>query len=86
MYICPHIAILEVNCCAGDRKMSKRPDNKKTVLDYALEYSQFGLCVIPVPYGTKAARIRWGKYQKCHPDEKQLRKWFANGNKTGGQQ
>ena len=56
--------------------------SEKTVLDYALEYAEQGLCVIPVPYGTKAARIKWGKYQKSRPDEKQLRKWFANDNRN----
>ena len=35
----------------------------KPLQNRALEYHRLGLCVIPIPYGTKAARIRWGKYQ-----------------------
>jgi len=62
--------------------MRKRPDNKKTVLDYALKYEQLGLCVISVPYGTKAARIKWGKYQINRPDEKQLRMWFTKNDRN----
>jgi hypothetical protein len=56
--------------------------SKKTLLEWALEYNKLGLCVIPIPYGKKAARIRWGKYQQKHPDENQLRKWFSNKNRN----
>lgn len=51
----------------------------KTILDYALEYNRLGWCIIPIPYGTKKARIKWGKYQDTRPDEEQLREWFLNG-------
>jgi hypothetical protein len=57
-------------------------NEKKTILDWALEYHKLGLCVIPVPHGKKAARIRWGKYQGVRTDESQLRKWFANNNRN----
>ena len=60
------------------RLMAKK--DEKTVLDYALIYHRFGWCVIPIPYGTKVAQIKWGKYQKKRPDEKQLRKWFASND------
>jgi hypothetical protein len=56
--------------------------SEKTALDYALNYHRFGWCVIPVPYGKKAARIRWRKYQKSRPDENQLRKWFATNSRN----
>ncbi len=60
---------------ASIKIMAKK--SKKTALDYALDYHCFGWCVIPIPYGTKKAQIKWGKYQKKQPDEKQLRKWFT---------
>lgn len=62
------------------RVMAKRDD--KTVLDYALDYHRIGWCVIPVPYGKKAAQIRWRKYQKNRPDKAQLKKWFASNNRN----
>ncbi len=62
--------------------MSEKPDSKKAVLKYVVEYHKLGWCVIPIPYGTKKARIKWGKYQKSRPDEKQLRKSFANGRRN----
>jgi hypothetical protein len=52
--------------------------SETTILDWALWYCRLGWCVICIPYGTKKARIKWGKYQKSRPDENQLRKWFAN--------
>jgi hypothetical protein len=64
------------------REMSRKLDNKKTVLEYALEYYRRGLCVIPSPYGKKAARIRWGKYQKSRPNEWQQRKWLSNSKRN----
>jgi hypothetical protein len=57
-------------------------NRSNTVLDSALEYHRFGWSIIPIPYGKKAARIKWGKYQKTRPDEKQLQKWFGNGNRN----
>jgi hypothetical protein len=60
--------------------MAREPENR--LLDMALYCHGRGWCVIPVPCGKKAARIRWGKYQKSRPDEKQLRKWFANGERN----
>jgi len=62
--------------------MRKKPDSKIGFLEYVLEYHNLGWCIIPVPYGTKKARIKWGKYQKSRPDENQLRKWFANGRRN----
>ncbi len=62
--------------------MSEKPDSKKAVLKYVVEYHKLGWCVIPIPYGTKKALIKWGRYQKSRPDEKQLRRWFANGRRN----
>ena len=53
--------------------------SEKTALDYALEYYHRSWSIIPIPYGMKKARIKWGKYQQTRPDEKQIRKWFGNG-------
>ena len=39
--------------------MSKKPDNRKSLQEYALEYHRLGWCIIPIPYGKKAARIKW---------------------------
>ena len=57
-------------------------DKPKTILDDALAYHKRGWCIIPIPYGRKAARIRWSKYQDSRPDENQLRKWFAANNRN----
>lgn len=57
-------------------------DNQNPLLNHALEYHRRGWCIIPVPYGKKAARIKWAKYQKSRPDEKQLAKWFGNGKRN----
>ena len=56
--------------------------SKKAILEYALEYHRLGWCIIPIPYGTKKARIKWAKYQTSRPDEKQLLKWFTNGRQN----
>ncbi len=56
--------------------------SEKSVLEQVLEYDRYGWCIIPVPYGKKAARIRWGRYQESRPDEKQIRKWFATNNRN----
>lgn len=56
--------------------------NNKTILEYALEYHEHGLCVIPIPYGKKITYIKWKKYQTERPDEKQLQEWFKNNNKN----
>ena len=57
--------------------------NEKTVLDYALEYYSRGWSIIPIRTGTKKPAIRsWKQYQKIRPDEKQLNKWFGNGENT----
>jgi len=52
-------------------------DNR--LLHMALYYHKLGWCVIPVPHGKKAARIKWGRYQKNRPTEAELKKWFGNG-------
>jgi hypothetical protein len=57
-------------------------DNQNPLLNHALEYHRRGWCIMPIPYGKKAARIKWGKYQKIRPDEKQLVKWFGNGRRN----
>ncbi|MEA3226841.1 MAG: bifunctional DNA primase/polymerase, partial [Planctomycetota bacterium] len=35
-----------------------------------------------IPHHKKAARVRWGKYQKDRPGDKQLRRWFSNGKRN----
>ncbi len=56
--------------------------HKKNQLGQVLEYHQRGWCIIPVPYGKKAARIQWGKYQIARPDEESLRKWFSGNSRN----
>jgi len=57
--------------------MNKRTENP--ILQQALFYHRLGWAVIPIPYKSKAAKIRWKKYQNNRPDEARLRKWFGNG-------
>jgi hypothetical protein len=64
-------------------RMSVVSKNENTLLKQALSYYQeYGWSIIPVPYGKKAARVKWGKYQNVRPDEKQLRKWFVANNRN----
>jgi len=53
--------------------------HSNTMLSHALFYHRLGWAVIPIPYKSKAAKIRWKKYQNNRPDEARLRKWFGNG-------
>jgi len=46
-------------------------------LESALALHGRGWCLIPIPAGSKKARIKWGRYQKARPDEGQLRRWFT---------
>ena len=48
-------------------------------LEQALEYYALGWCIIPIPSGSKKARVKWGQYQENRPAEKQLKKWFTRG-------
>ncbi len=53
--------------------------DRKTVLEWALEYHRLSWCVIPIKPGTKKPALRsWKQYQTQRPDKNQLRKWFAN--------
>jgi len=60
--------------------MGKTDENE--LLKTALQYHERGWCIIPIPHGKKAARIKWGRYQKDRPDEKQLQKWFGGNSKN----
>jgi len=51
-----------------------------TLLNGALQYYHRGWCVIPIPQGEKAARIRWKRYQTERPTSEQVQKWFVHNN------
>ncbi|MFH1613803.1 MAG: bifunctional DNA primase/polymerase [Planctomycetota bacterium] len=59
--------------------MGKAGKSENGLLKYALSYYQRGWSIIPVPHGSKKARIRWGKYQHTRPGEEQFRRWFSKG-------
>jgi hypothetical protein len=63
-------------------KMTSTPDNKKTVLNYALEYHERGWCVIPIKPGSKEPAVRWKRYQAERSSERQLRTWLSNNNRN----
>ena len=57
--------------------------DRKTVLEWALEYHRLNWSIIPIkPRSKKPALSSWKQYQTQRPDEKQLRKWFGNGKYT----
>ncbi|MHC4466183.1 MAG: bifunctional DNA primase/polymerase [Planctomycetota bacterium] len=57
--------------------------NENLLLKEALRYFSYGWCVIPIKPGTKKPALKsWKKYQTERPDEKQLRKWFSDNNKS----
>jgi hypothetical protein len=59
----------------------KTMKDKKTLLEWALEYHKLGFCVIPIkPRSKKPALRSWKQYQTKRPDEEQLRRWFPNNN------
>ena len=62
--------------------VNKPKQNENPLLAAALDYHHRGWSIIPISYGTKKARFKWAKCQIVRPDEKQLQKWFANGNRN----
>ena len=61
------------------RKNQRVPSKSAPLIEWALYYHRLVWCIIPIPYGSKKAQIKWGKYQESRPDEEQARRWFANG-------
>ena len=60
--------------------MTKGPDKKKTILDYAFEYHQLGWSIIPIGFNKKPPRgFKWEKYQKTQPIKAELQQWFGDG-------
>lgn len=55
---------------------------QKTIFDWALEYHNKGLCIIPIRDGTKKPAVKWQQYQKDRPTEAKLAEWFGNGKYT----
>lgn len=51
---------------------------KQSLLETALSYHERGLNIIPVPYGKKAAKIRWKKHQTDRVTKAQLTQWFSH--------
>ncbi len=47
------------------------------LLEQALGYHRRGWSIIPIPFGQKAARIRWKPYQTKRASESQIRNWFS---------
>ena len=60
--------------------MAKIDENE--LLKTALQYHERGWCIIPIPQGKKAARIRWKQYQAKRPTGEQVRKWFVGNNRN----
>jgi len=61
------------------RKNQRVPSKSAPLVEWALYYHRLGWCLIPIPLGQKAARIKWVRYQESRSDEEQARRWFANG-------
>jgi hypothetical protein len=57
--------------------MGQQKNSENTLLKEALTYTRWGWSIIPVPAGSKKARIKWKRYQTEAPDEGQIRKWFS---------
>ena len=55
-------------------------ESTNPLLKQALRYYDQGWCIIPIPQGEKAARIRWKRYQTKRPDESRLCRWFADNH------
>jgi hypothetical protein len=56
--------------------------NEREHLDihqWAKQYAQFGLSVIPVFYGEKKPLVSWQAYQRTKPTDSELQEWFGNG-------
>lgn len=50
-----------------------------SVLHAALDYYELGWAVIPIPAGSKAAKLRWGPYRETPADREQIEQWFRTG-------
>lgn len=48
------------------------------ILSAARSYVARGWSVIPVPHGSKVPAMAWKEYQKRHPTEEELIKWFGS--------
>ena len=56
-------------------------------LETALYFTQHGISVVPMHFGTKIPRIKWRRYQQQPPTEAELLRWFripSNGAAVTG--
>jgi len=57
---------------------------KKSPLDWALEYYDAGLCVIPLKEDKSPALATWRDYQKARPTREKVESWFSEGEPNIG--
>lgn len=59
------------------------PENKKKVLNQALEYLEFGFSIIPVGRDKKPLVKSWTEYQNRKPTEDEVRQWWFEFEPSG---
>ncbi len=55
----------------------------KTLLDWALYYRKLGWCVLPTGSNKRPLLPKWAKYQKEHPTDEEIQKWFTHPKTKG---
>jgi hypothetical protein len=48
--------------------------------DFITKYRKEGLSIIPIPYKSKKAEIRWAELQKRLPTDAEIQQWFGDNN------
>ncbi len=48
--------------------------------NFITQYRQEGFSIIPVPYKSKRAIIRWFEFQKRQPTDSEIQRWFSGNN------
>jgi hypothetical protein len=57
---------------------------RKSILDWALEYYDAGLCVIPLKPDKRPTLKSWRDYQKTRPTREEVKEWFSSGSPNIG--
>lgn len=52
------------------------------MIDVALGYLKLGYRPVPIVAGTKCAAIKWRRFQNEAPTEKEVIRWFSNGERN----
>ncbi|MCH8853618.1 MAG: bifunctional DNA primase/polymerase [Planctomycetes bacterium] len=52
-----------------------------TIIDTALRYADFGMCILPLRPRSKKPAVAWVRYQRTRPTQAQVVAWFRNNDR-----